>query len=216
MIININENSMYFIRRPPTKILSLESYLESGRITKERYDLLIEHIRKRSNIVIGGETGSGKTTLLNAVIDKIRELTPDDSFYVVEDIGEIQCKARDCVLILASRKDCLKAVATALRCNVSHIIFGEFRYDDADDATYEVLKAWNLGYTGGITTIHANCTQSMLSRIRDLLREAIPGELPDVAQSVQLLVHMKRTKNGPVVSEVVETKQIRDIEEESF
>ena len=213
MIININENSMYFIRRPPTKILSLESYLESGRITKERYDLLIEHIRKRSNIVIGGETGSGKTTLLNAVIDKIRELTPDDSFYVVEDIGEIQCKARNCVLILASRKDCLKAVAIALRCNVSHIIFGEFRYDDA---TYEVLKAWNLGYTGGITTIHANCTQSMLSRIRDLLREAIPGELPDVAQSVQLLVHMKRTKNGPVVSEVVETKQIRDIEEESF
>lgn len=79
MIININENSMYFIRRPPTKILSLESYLESGRITKERYDLLIEHIRKRSNIVIGGETGSGKTTLLNAVIDKIRELTPDSS-----------------------------------------------------------------------------------------------------------------------------------------
>ena len=48
----------------------------------------------------------------------------------------------------------------------------------------------------------------MLSRIRDLLREVIPGELPDVAQSVQLLVHMKPTKNGPLVSEVVETNQM--------
>jgi len=29
-------NPMYFIRRPPSKIFTLESYLESGRITKER------------------------------------------------------------------------------------------------------------------------------------------------------------------------------------
>lgn len=199
------QNPMYFIRRPPAKIFSLESYLESGRITKERYDLLIEHIRKRSNIVIGGETGSGKTTLLNAAIDKMREFTPDDRFYIVEDAGEIQCKARDFVPIWAAGKDCLKAVATALRCNVSRIIFGELRYGDV---TNEVLKAWNSGHTGGITTVHANCALSMLSRIRDLLREVIPGELPDVAQSVQLLVHMRPTRNGPVVSEVVETKQM--------
>lgn len=198
-------NPMYFIRRPPSKIFSLESYLESGRITKERYDLLIEHIRKRSNIVIGGETGSGKTTLLNAAIDKMREFTPDDRFYIVEDAGEIQCRARDFVPIWAAGKDCLKAVATALRCNVSRIIFGELRYGDV---TNEVLKAWNSGHTGGITTVHANCALTMLSRIRDLLREVIPGELPDVAQSVQLLVHMKPTRNGPVVSEVVETRQM--------
>lgn len=198
-------NPMYFIRRPPEKIFSLESYLESGRITKERYDLIIEHIRKRSNIVIGGETGSGKTTLLNAVIDKMREFTPDDRFYIVEDAGEIQCRARDFVPIWAAGKDCLKAVATALRCNVSRIIFGELRYGDV---TNEVLKAWNSGHTGGITTVHANCALTMLSRIRDLLREVIPGELPDVAQSVQLLVHMRPTRNGPVVSEVVETRQM--------
>lgn len=198
-------NPMYFIRRPPSKIFSLESYLDSGRITKERYDLLIEHIKKRSNIVVGGETGSGKTTLLNAIIDKMREFTPDDRFYIVEDAGEIQCKARDFVSVWAAGKDCLKAVATALRCNVSRIIFGELRYGDV---TNEVLKAWNSGHTGGITTVHANCALSMLSRIRDLLREVIPGELPDVAKSVQLLVHMRPTKNGPVVSEVVETKQM--------
>ena len=138
------ENPMLFIRRPPGSIFTMESYVERGRMTQDQYDLLIKHIQKRSNIIIGGETGSGKTTLLNAIIDKMREFTPDDRFYIVEDAGEIQCKARDKVNIWAAGKDTLKAVGIALRCNVSRIIFGELRYGDV---TNEVLKAWNTGHT---------------------------------------------------------------------
>lgn len=199
-------NPMLFIRRPSEIIFTLESYVENGRITKERYDLLVEHIKKRSNIVVGGETGSGKTTLLNAVIAKMAEFTPDDRFYIVEDAGEIQCRAEDCVSIWATGKDCLKAVATALRCNVSRIIFGELRYGDV---TNELLKAWNSGHTGGITTVHANSALTMVSRMRDLLREVIPGELPNVSESVQLLVHMVPSKNGPIVNEIVETSSLK-------
>ena len=200
-------NPMYFIRRPPKEIFSLESYLDNNRISQDKYDLLVKHIKSRSNIVVGGETGSGKTTLLNAIIDKMREFTPDDRFYIVEDAGEIQCKAEDFVPIWAMGKDCLKAVGTALRCNVSRIIFGELRYGDV---TNEVLKAWNSGHTGGITTIHANSALTMIARIRDLLREVIVGELPDVATSVQLLVHMIPTNNCPIVNEVVETQVINN------
>ena len=198
-------NPLFVIRRPSDTVFSLESYLEGGRISPEKYDLLVAHIKKRSNIIIGGETGSGKTTLLNAVIDKMVEFTPDDRFYIVEDASEIKGHAKDPVHIWAAGKDCLKAVAIALRCNVSRIIFGELRYGDV---TNELLKAWNSGHTGGITTVHANSALTMISRIRDLLREVIPGELPDVSQSVQLLVHMIPTKNGPLVNEVVETKQL--------
>lgn len=198
-------NPMFFIRRPSDTIFSLESYLESGRISKEKYDILVEHIKNKSNIVIGGETGSGKTTLLNAIIDKMVEFTPDDRFYIVEDASEIKCHAKDPVLIWAEGKDCLKSVGIAMRCNVSRIIFGELRYGDV---TNEVLKSWNSGHKGGITTVHANSALTMISRIRDLLREVIPGELPDVSQSVQLLVHMIPTKDGPIVNEVVETRQI--------
>lgn len=49
----------------------------------------------------------------------------------------------------------------------------------------------------------------MIKRIEDLLREVIPGELPDVSKSVQLLVHMKPTENGPVLDEILETKNLR-------
>ena len=200
------ENPMFFIRRPPTEVFPLESYVERGRMTQEQFDLLVEHIQKRSNIIIGGETGSGKTTLLNAIIDKMREFTPNDRFYIVEDAGEIQCKARDRVPIWAAGKDTLKAVGIALRCNVSRIIFGELRYGDV---TNEVLKAWNTGHTGNTSTIHADSCLSMIKRIEDLLREVIPGELPDVSKSVQLLVHMKPTENGPVLDEILETKNLR-------
>ena len=197
------DNPMYFIRRPPAEVFSLESYVEGGRLTKDQYDLLVEHIRKRSNILIGGETGSGKTTLLNAIIDKMREFTPNDRFYIVEDAGDIQCKAKDKVRIWAEGADCLKAVGIALRCNVSRIIFGELRYGDVVN---EVLKAWNTGHTGNASTVHADSCLTMLARIRDLLREVIKGELPDVAQSIQLLVHLIPTDHGPVVNEIVETK----------
>ena len=46
----------------------------------------------------------------------------------------------------------------------------------------------------------------MINRIKDLLREVIPGELPDISQSVQLLVHLKPSKKGPIVDEILETK----------
>ncbi len=196
-------NPMYFIRRLGGMVFSLESYLESGRISKEHYDLIVSHIQRRSNIVIGGETGSGKTTLLNSVIKKMGEFTPDDRFYIVEDANEIQCAAKDKVHIYAEGKDTLKAVGIALRCNVDRIIFGELRYGDV---TNELLKAWMTGHSGNASTIHASSALGILSRIRSLLREVIPGELPDVTESVQLLVHMIPTRNGPVVNEVVETK----------
>lgn len=197
-------NPMFIIRRPSNKIFTLEQYLENKQITSEQYNLLINHIKNRSNIVIGGETGSGKTTILNAIIDKMQEFTPDDRFYIVEDAGEIQCKAKDVIPIWATGKDCMKAVSISLRCNVNRIIFGELRFGDV---TNELLKAWNSGHTGGASTIHANSCSSMISRMNDLLREVIPGALPNIAQSVQLLIHLTPTRYGRIVDEIMETKE---------
>lgn len=198
-------NPLFVIRRPGDEVFSFESYLQEKRMTKKQYDLIISHIKKRSNIILGGETGSGKTSFLNAIIDKMIEFTPNDRFYIVEDASEIRCHAKDVFPIWAEGKYCLNAVGTAMRCNPSRIIFGELRYGDV---TNEVLKAWNSGHSGGITTVHANSALTMISRIRDLLREVITGELPDVSESVQLLIHMIPTKQGPIVNEVLETKQL--------
>ena len=196
---------MVFIRRPSSEIFSLENYLETKRISKEQYDLLIKHIKNRSNIVLSGATGSGKTTMLNAILLKMVEFTPDDRFYIVEDAGEIQCSAKDIVPIWAEGEDTVKAVRIALRCHVNRIIFGELRYGST---TNELLKAWNTGHRGGLTTVHSDSALLAIEKIRTYLREVIVGELPDVAQSVQLVIHMIPTKNGPIVNEIIETHQI--------
>ena len=54
---------------------------------------ICSYIRDRKNILIGGGTGSGKSTLTNAIIDKMTEYTPNDRFYIVEDVPELQCNA---------------------------------------------------------------------------------------------------------------------------
>lgn len=198
------ERPMIFIRRPSNQIFTLENYLEQGRITNDKYELLLEHIKKRSNIVLGGATGSGKTTLLNAIVEKMKDETPDDRFYIVEDAGEIQCSAKDVVSIWAEGEDTVKAVRIALRCHVNRIIFGELRYGST---TNELLKAWNTGHSGGITTVHSNSAILTIEKLRTYLREVILGELPDIAQSVQLIIHMVPTKNGPYVNEIIETHQ---------
>ena len=198
------ECPMIFIRRPSNKIFTLEDYIQQGRLSKDKYDLIMKHIEMRSNIVLGGATGSGKTTMLNAIIAKMAEFTPDDRFYIVEDAGEIQCNAKDLVPIWAEGEDTVKAVRIALRCHVNRIIFGELRYGST---TNELLKAWNTGHRGGITTVHSDSALLTIEKLRTYLREVILGELPDIAQSVQLVIHMIPTKNGPVVNEVMETHQ---------
>jgi len=198
------ECPMIFIRRPSNKIFTLEDYIQQGRLSKDKYDLIMKHIEMRSNIVLSGATGSGKTTMLNAIIAKMAEFTPDNRFYIVEDAGEIQCNAKDLVPIWAEGEDTVRAVRIALRCHVNRIIFGELRYGST---TNELLKAWNSGHRGGITTVHSDSALLTIEKLRTYLREVILGELPDIAQSVQLIIHMMPTKNGPVVNEVMETHQ---------
>ena len=42
-----------------------------------------------------------------------------------------------------------------------------------DGAALTLLKAWNTGHPGGITTIHANTAHSALRRLEQLIQEAV-------------------------------------------
>lgn len=198
------QNAEIAMRRPAAKIFTLEEYLANGQLQKEEYDLICQYIKERKNILIGGSTGSGKTTFTNAVLHKMVEYTPNDRFYIVEDVPELQCPARDKTFVSVNRKCAAEAVRTALRWTPNRIIFGEVRYGEVAD---ELIKSWNTGHTGNVTTIHADNASSMLMRLEDVLKEVIVGVLPDLTQVIHLCIHLKKVPGKPpIVDEVMPVK----------
>jgi type IV secretion system protein VirB11 len=130
------------------------------------------------------------------------EYTPNENFYVVEDVPELQLDAHDKTMLAVKPREAAEAVRTALRCDPDRIIFGEVRYGEVAN---ELLKSWNTGHTGNITTIHADSSATMITRFEDLLREEIKGTIPNVSATIHLCVHLSATPNGPIVDEVLPT-----------
>ncbi len=76
-------------------------------------------------------------------------------------------------------------VRSTLRLRPDRIIVGEVRGAEALD----MLKAWNTGHPGGITTLHANSATSALLRLEQLVQEAVitvPRAL--IAEAIDLIV----------------------------
>lgn len=198
-------NAEIAMRRPANRIFTLEDYKNNGQLQAEEYDLICQYIKERKNILVGGSTGSGKTTFTNAILKKMTEYTPNDSFYIVEDVPELQCPAHDKTFIEVNRNCAAEAVRTALRWTPNRIIFGEVRYGEVAD---ELIKSWNTGHTGNVTTIHADTASSMLLRLQDILAEVIKGVLPDLTQVIHLCVHLKKRPGmAPLVDEVLPVKE---------
>jgi type IV secretion system protein VirB11 len=193
-------------RRPPAAVFPLGDYLSQKRITQDQYDTLISHIEKRSNILIGGGTGSGKTTFTNACIEKMRELTPDDRFYIIEDTPELQCKSRNKTQVYIRQEQATQAIRTALRWCPKRIIFGEVR---SGIVAAELLEAWNTGHSGNVTTLHADSAASMMSRLAGMLREVITGTIPDLSSTIHLCVHLSSMQGfGPYVDEIIPVREL--------
>jgi len=190
-------------RRPAEKIHTFEDYLAEGRITQELYDKIVSHIEKRANIVISGSTGSGKTTFTNACIRKMCEFTPNERIYIVEDTPELQCQSPFKTQLYIRKEQAVIAIQTALRFTPKRIIFGEIR---SGEVAVELLEAWNTGHPGNVTTIHADSAASTIPRIEGLLRQIIKGQLPDLAESIHLIVHLKNKT-------VTEALTVREIQE---
>jgi len=193
-------------RRPAHRIYTLEEYVADGRLSREFFDKINWHLARRSNIVVSGSTGSGKTTFVNALIDKMARLTPDERFYIVEDVPELQCSAKRTTQLYIRKDQAVAAIQTALRWTPKRIIFGEVR---SGEVAVELLEAWNTGHPGNVTTIHANDAASTVTRIQGLLRQVIAGSLPDLSWSIQLIVHLgSRPGFGPFVDEVLTLDEI--------
>ena len=196
------------IRKRPEKIYSLEDYVSHGQMTREQYDSLCKAIEARKNILVCGGTGSGKTTCTNAVIKKMCEFTPFDHFYVVEDTPELQCVAEYKDMLCVQKSDAVRALDVSLRFTPDRIIFGEVR---TPDVLTVLLESWKTGHSGNVTTFHANSVKAAVMRMREMADHA--GGLDTVnhlSEVIQLIVHLRRTKDGIRMDEMQEITEETD------
>ncbi len=159
-------------------------------MTEAQASILRSAIDSRMNIVISGGTGSGKTMLANAMIAEVVATAPDDHMVVLEDTVKMQCAAENAISLHTSDTiDMARLLRSTMRLRPDRIIVGEVR----DGAALTLLKAWNTGHPGGITTIHSNTAMSALRRLEQLTAEASQQPMQEViGEAIDLVVSIER------------------------
>lgn len=198
----------FTIRRRALRLIPLDGYVTSKVMTEAQASAIRSAISSRMNIVISGGTGSGKTTLANAIIAEIVTTAPDDRMVILEDTAEIQCAAENAVSLHTSDTiDMARLLKSTMRLRPDRIIVGEVR----DGAALTLLKAWNTGHPGGVTTIHSNTAMSALRRLEQLTAEASQQPMQEViGEAVDLVVSIERTGKGRRVREVIHIEGYRN------
>ncbi|MGH1478980.1 MAG: P-type conjugative transfer ATPase TrbB [Geminicoccales bacterium] len=189
----------FAIRKPAEVLYRISDYVDRQIMSAPQARALQEAIEERKNILVVGGTSSGKTTLVNALLAEVAGT--GDRVILIEDIRELHCAAKDCVDLrtkpgVASLAD---LVRSTLRLRPDRIIVGEVRGGEALD----MLKAWNTGHPGGITTLHANSGQAGLYRLEQLIQEVVvtvPRRL--IAQAIDVVVFLKGRGEGRRVETV--------------
>jgi len=190
------------MRKPAQVLYTIDDYVRDGILSEAHAEVFRKTIDERLNIVIAGGTGSGKTTLAGGLINEMVERSdPSERYVIIEDTLEIQCRARNLVqLHTAESADMTRLVRTTMRLRPDRIIIGEVRGAEA----LALLKAWNTGHPGGVTTIHANSARAALTRLSSLVQEAgVPPQPELIAETINLLAFIVRTPAGRRVKEMV-------------
>jgi type IV secretion system protein VirB11 len=125
---------------------------------------------------------------------------PTERIVILEDTRELRCEARNAVqLHTGDVADLTRLVRVTMRLRPDRIIVGELRGGEA----LALLKAWNTGHSGGITTVHANSAAAALLRLDSLIQESgVPPQPRLVAEAVDLVAFIVRTPEGRRVREL--------------
>jgi pilus assembly protein CpaF len=197
------------IRKFNAKHFAIDELVAGGTLTAELAERLRLAILDHKNILISGGTGTGKTTILTALSSFIPK---HERVLVIEDTAEIQIRTLNLVRLEARReqnglpaitiRELLKA---SLRHRPDRILLGEIRGAEA----FDLLQLLNTGHSGTLSTVHANSAAQALSRFTSCVLES-GVELPyraiknNIADSLNILVHLERRPGRRFVSEVAE------------
>ena len=184
----------FAIRKRAGQVIPLQDYVKDEIITPQQEKIIKESVEQRKSILVIGGTQSGKTTFCNAILDCIAKTHPQDRVIIIEDTQELKCNVKDSVTMRSSPSKTMNdLIFDSMRIRPDRIIIGEVRGKEA----HSLIKAWNTGHPGGVSTIHANSAESGLLRLEQLIMEAGVVPAPEaIAEAVNLLVFIEKTNKG--------------------
>jgi len=205
------------IRKFKKEKFKIEDLIQFKAVSPDMAEFIRASVLCRKNIIVSGGTGSGKTTVLNVLSGFISE---EERIITIEDAAELKLDQRHW-LRLESRSPNIEGrggvsirdlFRNTLRMRPDRIIIGECRGIEALD----MLQAMNTGHDGSMTTIHANSTQDVLSRLDSMI--LMGGvELPIrairemVASAIDMVIHTARLFDGSrKIVQVTEVTGMKD------
>jgi type IV secretion system protein VirB11 len=196
------ESPSFNIRKRAKRIFTLDEYIAQGRMTAKDKEVICDGITKRKNFLVAGATGSGKTTFTNAILQAIGEINPTHRVVSMEDTAELQIPQKNKVRMYTDENVSMQRLLfSAMRQSPDRIIIGEIR----NGAALDLLKSWNTGHPGGVTTLHANGSLEALSRLEMLILEAIPNPMQRlIGQALGIVLFIEKLKKGPTLTEIME------------
>jgi len=205
------------IRRFRKEKFKIDDLIQLKSLSPNMAELIRAAVLCRKNIIVSGGTGSGKTTVLNVLSEFIPE---EERIVTIEDAAELKLDQRHW-LRLESRSPNIEGrggisirdlFRNTLRMRPDRIIIGECRGIE----TLDMLQAMNTGHDGSMTTVHANSTQDVLSRLDSMI--LMGGvELPIrairemIASAIDMVIHTARLYDGSrKIIQVTEVTGMKD------
>jgi len=182
------------IRKTKKFSLGFNDLAKSGFGTPEQMTFIHEAIRTHQNIIVSGGTSTGKTSFLKSLIEL---MDPQERIVVLEEEAEIEWSHPHLVSIECGKGGLKQSIVESLRMRPNRLIVSEVRGVEA----FEMLQAMNTGHSGCLTTIHANSTREVISRVEALVLSSGNG-LPlgavrrHIAQAIHLIIHLGRSTDG--------------------
>lgn len=195
---------LFSIRFHAAQVLTMEDYVRDGTLSPAQAEEMQAAIIDRRNIVVAGGTGSGKTTFLNMLLAEVAAVEPDSRPVIIEDTPELRTPLLNAVFLqTALHVDMTRLVASSLRLKPDRIIVGETR----DGAALAMIKGWNTGHPGGLTSVHANSARAALTRLDLLVSEAsVTPQRAVIAEAVDLVVFLRASRAARRVEQILTVK----------
>ncbi len=199
------------IRIPDFSIESVNDLVDNDTVDVEMARFLLAAVAARMNIIVAGGTGSGKTTLLRVLLN---EVDPMERIVTIEDLRELHLsrfpKRNPNVWSAEAVKPNVDGqgevtvnylLRESLRQDPDRIVVGEVRGAEA----LEMFKAMSTGNEGSMCSIHARSAANIVSRLIQCIPDREPNQVCiEIANSVDLFIHLIRSPAGPRISSILE------------